>query len=85
MDSDPYYMHFNSRKNRKAELEFCWILFGTNLLQDQRQTITQLKEQEISILDGNNFHTGFFTEAKLVQPSIHGQKTIIGDSNTPDD
>jgi len=42
------------RKNRKEGLEFSWILFGMNLLPDQRLTTMQLKEQETSMLDGKN-------------------------------
>ncbi|KAJ0105783.1 hypothetical protein Patl1_19688 [Pistacia atlantica] len=38
-------------KSRREGLEFSWILFGMNLLQDQRQTTMQRKEQEIFMLD----------------------------------
>lgn len=42
----------NFRTNRKAGLEFSWILIGMNLSQDQRLMNMQLKEQEIFTLAG---------------------------------
>ena len=50
-------MDSNPRKSRREGLEFSWILFGMNHLQDQRQTIMHLKEQGTSILDGKNSYT----------------------------
>jgi hypothetical protein len=52
------------RKNRKEGLEFSWILFGMNLLPNQRMTTMQLKEQETSMLDGKILKT--YLEIQLI-------------------
>lgn len=47
-----------NRQNKRGGLEFCWILFGMSLLPIQLLIKWQLKEQGISMLDGN-YHNFF--------------------------